>query len=44
MKRAHIKEENICQWSDQQGINLQNKQQLMQLNIKKKKLISAIKK
>ena len=37
MKRAHRKEENICKWSDQHGINLQNMQQLMQLNIKKKK-------
>ena len=44
MKRAHRKEENICKWSDQQGINLQNMQQLMQLNIKKeKKLVSPIK-
>ena len=40
MKRAHRKEENICKWRDQQGINLQNMQQLMQLNIKKGKQIS----
>ena len=28
-------EENICKWCDWQGINLQNTQQLIQLNIKK---------
>ena len=33
LKRAHRKEENICKWSDQQRINLQNMPQLMQLNI-----------
>ena len=38
MKRAHRKEENICKWSDQQGIKFQNMQQLMQLNIKKKQI------
>ena len=37
MKRAHGKEENICKRSDQQGINLQNMQQLMQVNIKENK-------
>ena len=37
MKRAHRKEENICKRSEQHGINLQNMQQLLQLNIKKKK-------
>ena len=36
MKRAHRKEENICKRSEQHGINLQNIQQLLQLNIKKK--------
>ena len=30
--------ENICKWSNQQGINLQNLKQLKQLNIKKKKI------
>ena len=39
MKRAHRKEENVFKWSEQHGINLQNMQQLLQLNIKKKKQI-----
>ena len=30
-------EENICKWSDQEGINVQIYKQLMQLNKKKKK-------
>ena len=37
MKRAHRKEENIYKWREQHGIILQNMQQLLQLNIKKKK-------
>ena len=38
MKRAHRKEENIYKWREQHGIILQNMQQLLQLNIKKKQI------
>ena len=41
MKRAHRKEENICKWSDQQWINLQNMEQLMELNIKSKQITQS---
>ena len=45
-EKSDNKEENICKWSEQHRINLQNMQQLLQLNIKKKKnkLESAMKK
>ena len=36
-KTTRRMEENICKWSDQEGINVQIYKQLMQLNKKKKK-------
>ena len=40
-KRTHIKAENICKQSEQQGISLKIYKQFMQLNIKKTQMMQS---